>query len=88
MDKMGWKYPVRLKKRHRTYAYGITLPNQPEFDFYVRLTLGRLTQRRLKLRGIRIPEVYYRLASKVTFDYREPDSTEFLCFPQEFCVSD
>lgn len=80
LEKRGWKYLIRLRDQHRTYAYGVTLPDLPEFDIPVKLTLGRLTPRQLKQRGIPIPEAYYRLPSSVPFDCLEPDSTELYDF--------
>ncbi len=77
LEKRGWKYVIRLRDRQRTYAYGVTLPDQPEFDIPVRLTLGRLTTRQLEQRGVPIPEAYYRLPCNVPFDYLEPDSADF-----------
>ncbi len=59
LEKKGWKYLIRIKDRDRKNAYGVKLPDQPEFDLPVRLTLGRLTVRQLKQRGIPIPERYY-----------------------------
>lgn len=41
LEQTGWKYLIRLKDRNRTYAYGVTLPDQPEFDLPVHITLGR-----------------------------------------------
>ena len=61
LEQAGWKYLIRLKDRNRTYAYGVTLPDQPEFDLPVHITLGRLTRRQLEQRDIPIPEAYRRL---------------------------
>ena len=80
LEQAGWNYLIRLKDRNRTYAYGITLPDQPEFDLPVRITLGRLTQRQLEQRGIPIPDAYCRLPNHVPFDYLEPDTADFYLF--------
>jgi len=70
----GWKYLIRLKDRDRKNAYGVKLPDQPEFDLSVRMTLGRLSPRQLKKRGLTVPEQYYQLPNSVAFDYLEPES--------------
>ena len=80
LEQAGWKYLIRLKDRNRTYAYGVTLPGQPEFDLPVHITLGRLTRRQLEQRGIPIPEAYCRLPNNVPFDYLEPGSAGFYLF--------
>lgn len=80
LEQRGWKYLIRLKDRNRTYAYGITLPDQPEFDLPVRVTLGRLTVRQLERRGIPVPEAYCRLPNQVPFDDLEPGSAGFYLF--------
>lgn len=80
LEQAGWKYLIRLKDRNRTYAYGVTLPDQPEFDLPVHITLGRLTRRQLEQRGILIPEAYCRLPNSVPFDYLEPGSAGFYLF--------
>ncbi len=59
LEAKGWKYLIRLKDNNRKNAYGVKLPDQPEFDLPVRLTLGRLTRQQLKRRGLPIPEQYY-----------------------------
>ena len=50
------------------------LPDQPEFDLPVRMTLGRLTARQLKQRGLSVPEPYYQIPSGVTFDYLDSEA--------------
>ena len=80
LEQAGWKYLIRLKDRDRTYAYGVTLPNQPEFDLPVHITLGRLTRRQLEQRGIPIPKAYCRLPNNVPFDYLKPGSAGFYLF--------
>jgi len=80
LEKRGWKYLIRLKDHDRKNAYGVKLPDQPEFDLPVRLTLGRLAARQLRQRGIPIPEQYCRIPSSVTFDYLEPESDNFYTF--------
>ena len=77
LEKGGWKYVIRLRDRARVSVAGIKLPEQPEFDFAVRLTLGRLTRRQLDQRGCSPPEPYYRVPNGVTFDFLEPDSDRF-----------
>ncbi len=74
LEKRGWKYLIRLKDHDRKNAYGVKLPDQPEFDLPVRLTLGRLTVRQLKQRGLPLPEQYYQIPGSVTFDYLEPEA--------------
>ena len=80
LEQAGWKYLIRLKDRNRTYAYGVTLPDQPEFDLPVHVTLGRLTRRQLEQRSIPIPEAYCRIPNNVPFDYLQPGSTDFYLF--------
>lgn len=80
LEQAGWKYLIRLKDRNRTYAYGVTLPDRPEFDLPVHITLGRLTRRQLEQRGIPIPEAYCRLPNNVPFDYLKPGSAGFYLF--------
>ena len=80
LEQRGWKYLIRLKDRNRTYAYGITLPDQPEFDLPVHITLGRLTVRQLEQRGIPVPAAYCRLPNQVPFDALEPGSAGFYLF--------
>ncbi len=74
LEKKGWKYLIRLKDHDRKNAYGVKLPDQPEFDLPVRMTLGRLTPQQLQHRGIPVPERYYQVPSSVTFDYLDPES--------------
>ncbi len=80
LEAKGWKYLIRIKDSNRKNAYGVKLPDQPEFDLPVRMTLGRLTPRQLKQRGFPIPEQYYQIPDSVTFDYLEPDSDDFYTF--------
>lgn len=80
LERKGWKYLIRLKDQNRTYAYGITLPDLPEFDLPVRTTLGRLTVRQLGQRGIPVPEAYCRLQNHTPFDFLEPGSAGFYLF--------
>jgi len=68
---------IRIKDRDRKNAYGIKLPDQPEFDLPVRMTLGRLTPRQLKQRGLPVPERYYQVPNSVTFDYLDSESDFF-----------
>ncbi len=80
LEKRGWKYLIRLRDRHRKYAYGVALPSRPEFDFPVRLTLGRLTPRQMEQRGIPVPEMYFCIPNNVTFDYLTQGSDNFYPF--------
>lgn len=80
LEEKGWKYLIRIKDSGRKYAYGIKLPDLPEFDLPVRITLGRLTQRQLQQRGIPVPEHYYRIPAGVNFEYLEPGSDAFCVF--------
>ena len=77
LEKKGWNYLIRIRDKDRTIAYGIPLPDQPEFDIPVRLTLGRLTRRQLEARGIAVPEPYYRVPPSMVFDFLELDSPDF-----------
>ncbi len=79
LEKKGWKYLIRIKDSNRKNAYGMKLPDQPEFDLPVHMTLGRLTPRQLKQCGIPVPERYYQLPNSMTFDYldSEHDFYEF-----------
>ena len=58
-------------------AYGAPLPDQPEFDIPLKLTLGRLTPRQLEVQGIAVPESYYRIPPTMTFDFLELNSADF-----------
>ncbi len=80
LEAKGWKYLIRIKDHHRKNAYGMKLPDQPEFDLPVRLTPGRLTERQLAQRGLPVPERYCRIPDSVTFDYLEPESSDFYPF--------
>ncbi len=80
LEKGGWKYLIRLKDRDRKNAYGVKLPDQPEFDLPIRLTLGRLTVRQLKQRSLPVPEWYHQIPGSITFDYLEPESDDFYTF--------
>ncbi len=71
---------IRIKYNNRKNAYGVKLPDQPEFDLPVRMTLGRLTPRQLKQRGLPLPERYYQIPASITFDYLEPESDDFYTF--------
>lgn len=77
LEKKGWNYLIRIRDKDRAVAYGATLPDQPEFDIPVRLTLGRLTRRQLEARGIAVPESYYRVLSSMVFDFLEPEASDF-----------
>ena len=77
LEKKGWNYLIRIRDRGRAAAYGIPLPDQPEFDIPVRLTLGRLTRRQLLARGSVVPEPYYRIPPNMVFDFLEPNSPDF-----------
>lgn len=68
LEKRGWKYVIRLRDQGRASVSGVRLPEQPEFDLSIRLTLGRLTPRQLTQREIPIPQPYYRIPAAVTFD--------------------
>ncbi len=74
LEQRGWKYLIRIKDHDRKNAYGIKLPDQPEFDLSVHMTLGRLTLRQLKQRGLPVPERYYQIPNSVTFDYLDSES--------------
>ncbi len=80
LEKKGWKYLIRIKDRARKNAYGVKLPDQPEFDLPVCMTLGRLTPRQLKQRGIPVPERYYQIQNGVTFDFLDAESEAFYTF--------
>ena len=77
LKRRGWNYLIRVRDKGRAIAYGTLLPDQPEFDIPLQLTLGRLTPRQLEAKGIAVPASYYRLPSAMTFDFLEPDSTDF-----------
>ena len=80
LEKRGWKYLIRIKDRDRKNAYGVKLPDTPEFDLPVRMTLGRLTPQQLQQRGVPVPEHYYRLPNSIPFDYLDAESTDFYEF--------
>lgn len=77
LEKRGWKYLIRLKDKGRASVSGVTLPETPEFDLPIHLTLGRLTKRQLSQRGIPVPQPYYRIPNSVTFDFLEQDGVGF-----------
>ena len=77
LEKKGWNYLIRVRDKHRTVAYGAPLPDQPEFDIPLKLTLGRLTPRQLEVQGIAVPESYYRIPPTMTFDFLELNSADF-----------
>ena len=69
LEKKGWNYLIRVRDKERVIAYGTPLPDQPEFDIPLKLTLGRLTRGQLEARGIAVPEPYYRNPPTMTFDF-------------------
>ena len=69
LEKQGWNYLIRARDKHRIIAYGMPLPDQPEFDIPLKFTLGRLTPRQLEARGIAVPEAYYRIPPTMTVDF-------------------
>lgn len=77
LQEKGWNYIIRIRDKDRAAAYGAPLPDQPEFDIPLRLTLGRLTRRQLETRGIAVPEPYYRIPPSMVFDFLEPGSPDF-----------
>jgi len=77
LQNRGWKYLIRIREKARTVAFGVKLPNQPEFDIPVRLTLGRLTKRQLEAQGFTLPETYYRITAQMPFDFLKPESSDF-----------
>ena len=80
LEKTGWKYLIRIKDSNRKNAYGIKLPDEPEFDLPVRMTLGRLTPQQLRQQEIPVPKHYYRIPNSVPFDYLDAESTDFYEF--------
>ena len=80
LEKKSWKYLIRIKDHERKNAYGIKLPDSPEFDLPVRMTLGRLTPQQLRQHDIPVSEHYYRLPNSVPFDYLDAESTDFYEF--------
>ena len=80
LEKKGWKYLIRIKDHERKNAYGVKLPDTPEFDLPVRMTLGRLTPQQLKQRGVPVPEHYYRLPNSIPFDFPDTESAAFYEF--------
>ena len=77
LEKQGWNYLIRVRDKHRAVAYGAPLPDQPEFDIPLKLTLGRLTPRQLEAHGITVPESYYRIPPTMAFDHLELNSADF-----------
>ena len=80
LEKRGWKYLIRIKDHERKNAYGLKLPDEPEFDLPIRMTLGRLTPQQLRQQGILVPEHYYRLPNSIPFDFLDAESTAFYEF--------
>ena len=80
LEKRGWKYLIRIKDHERKNAYGLKLPDEPEFDLPIRMTLGRLTPQQLRQQGIPVPEHYYRLPNSIPFDFLGTESTDFYPF--------
>ena len=77
LDRKGWNYLIRIRDKDRAVAYGLVLPDQPEFDIPFHLTLGRLTQRQLEAQGIVVPEPYYHIQPSKVFDFLEPGCSDF-----------
>ena len=77
LERQGWNYLIRIRDKERSIAYGTPLPDLPEFDLPLKLTLGRLTPQQLEARGIAVPEAYYRILPTMTFDFLEPNSPDF-----------
>lgn len=77
LEKKGWNYLIRIRDKGRAMAYGMPLPDQPEFDIPLRITLGRLTERQLKQLGRAVPESYYRIPPTMVFDFLPPESPDF-----------
>lgn len=77
LEKRGLKYVIRLRDKGRATVAGVTLPEQPEFDFPIHLTLGRMTTRQLAQRGMPVPSPYYHIPDRVTFDFIKPESDNF-----------
>lgn len=75
LENRGWKYVIRLKERPS--AFGVNLPNFPEFDIYVNLTLGCSTKRKLETKKIPVPAGYYPLTSQRIFDFLPVESAGF-----------
>lgn len=80
LEKKSWKYLIRIKDHERKNAYGIKLPDEPELDLPVHMTLGRLTPQQLRQHDIPVPEHYYRLPNSVPFDYLDAESMDFYEF--------
>ena len=80
LEKRGWKYLIRIRDCNRKNAYGVKLPDEPEFDLPVRMTLGRLTLQQLKQHGVPVPEHYYRLPNSIPFDFLDTESAAFYEF--------
>lgn len=80
LEKKGWKYLIRIRDCNRKNAYGVKLPDTPEFDLPVRMTLGRLTPQQLRQHDIPLPEQYYRLPNSIPFDFLGTESTAFYEF--------
>ena len=80
LEKRGWKYLICIKDHERKNAYGLKLPDEPEFDLPIRMTLGRLTPQQLRQQGIPVPEHYYRLPNSIPFDFLDTESADFYPF--------
>ena len=77
LEKRNWNYLIRIRDKARGIAYGMPLPDQPEFDIPLKLTLGRLTPRQLVAQGLAVPKSYYRIPPTMTFDFLESNSPDF-----------
>ena len=77
LEKRNWNYLIRIRDKARGIAYGMPLPDQPEFDIPLKLTLGRLTPRQLVAQGLAVPKSYYRITPTMTFDFLESNSPDF-----------
>lgn len=75
LENRGCKYVIRLKERPS--AFGVKLPDFPEFDISVNLTLGRSTKRKLETKKIPVPAGYYPLTSQRIFDFLPVESAGF-----------
>lgn len=76
LENKGWKCLIRIREKRRAVAFGAALPDRPEFDIPITLTLGRLAKRQLNVKGIDVPEHYYHIPKQMLFDLLEPESDE------------
>ena len=66
LEEKGWKYLIRVKDGKKGIASGLLLPERPEFDLPIQLSLSRKQDKKLNQAH---PNSYHFLPSTLSFDY-------------------